>query len=280
MKSSKKLDLRKVPQANEEIQQLSVTFPMRKPVIHSAIEALQLSVDSTGLDAGCGIGLQTLLLSEALGPSGRVIGIDFSSENLNHAEEIAELFGFSEQVSFKKGDVRNLPFEENSFDWAWCSDCIGYAPMEPLPLIVELQRVVKPGGVIAILAWSSEMLLPGYPALESRLRATISGMAPFVQGKNPRSHFLRLLGTLNEAGLVNPIVKTLAGEIHAPLNESDRAGLVSLFEMRWPGAEKELTFEDLSEFNRLCRTDSPDFIVDQPDYYAFFTYSMFMGKVP
>ena len=49
--------------------------------------------------------------------------------------------------------------------------------------------------------------------------------------------------------------------------------------MRWPGVEAELTPEDWSEYQRLCLPESPDFIVDHPDYYAFFTYTMFHGKV-
>ena len=35
-----------------------------------------------------------------------------------------------------------------------------------------------------------------------------------------------------------------------------------------------------AEFQRLCQPDSPDFILNLPDYYAFFTYTMFYGKVP
>ena len=272
-------DIQKLIKVNEEIQQLSITFPLREPAIRAAIEALTLLPGSIGLDAGCGIGLQTLLLAEAVGDAGRVTGLDISSQNLQHAREIANRADLAERVKFKAGDIRDLPFENNSFDWAWSSDCVGYASMEPLPLIKELQRVVKPGGIIAILAWSSEKLLPGYPVLEARLQATVPGLAPFVPGKTPKLHFLRLLGIMSDAGLENPTVKTLVGEIYSPLREADRAALVSLFEMRWPGVEKELAPEDLAEFNRLCKIDSPDFIVDEPDYYAFFTYSMFIGRI-
>jgi len=54
--------------------------------------------------------------------------------------------------------------------------------------------------------------------------------------------------------------------------------LIALFEMRWPGVESELTQEDWAEYQRLCLPESPDFILNHPDYYAFFTYSMFRGK--
>jgi hypothetical protein len=52
------------------------------------------------------------------------------------------------------------------------------------------------------------------------------------------------------------------------------------FSLRWPGVQSELTPEDWVEFQRLRQPGSPDFILDLPDYYAFYTYSMFRGKVP
>jgi len=49
--------------------------------------------------------------------------------------------------------------------------------------------------------------------------------------------------------------------------------------MRWPGVESELCEEDWAEVQRLCVPESPDIILDHPDYYALFNYSMFHGKV-
>jgi hypothetical protein len=155
---------------------------------------------------------------------------------------------------------------------------VGYAPIEPLPLVRELARVVKPDGGIAILAWSSEKLLPGHPLLEARLSATSSGIAPFVKGRKPASHFPCALGWFRDAGLEEPTVRTFAGDAHAPLSADLRRALTALIEMRWPGVESELTRQDRAEYRRLCLPESPDFILNHPDYYAFFTYSMFRGK--
>jgi len=260
-------------------QHLAVSNPLSEAVIPSAIQALQLPLRSRGLDAGCGIGLQALLLAEAVGPAGHVTGLDLSPQFLVHAREIAEKAGLPERISFQQGDVNKLPFDDDPFDWAWSANCVGYHPAEPLPLLRELTRVVKPGGSVAILAWSSEQLLPGYPLLEARLNATSSGIAPFVKGKRPELHFLRALGWFREAGLEEPTAQTFVGDAHAPLSNDMRSALMALLDMRWPGVQSELTPEDWAEFQRLCQPESPDFILDLPDYYAFFTYSMFRGKV-
>jgi demethylmenaquinone methyltransferase/2-methoxy-6-polyprenyl-1,4-benzoquinol methylase len=139
--------------------------------------------------------------------------------------------------------------------------------------------VVRPGGSVAILAWSDEKLLPGHPLLEARLRGTSAGIAPFIEGKNPELHFNRALGWYRDAGLVELKARTFVGDAYAPLPANLRKALADLFQMRWPAVESELSPEDLAEYQRLCLPESPDFILDHPDYYAFFTYSMFTGKV-
>jgi len=263
---------------NSYLQSLVVTNPLRAPTLRSVIQALNLPQGSRGLDAGCGIGQQALLLAEAVGPGGHIAGLDLSPDFVSYAIGIADQSGLSERVSFREGDVFSLPFEHDMFDWAWSVDCIGYAPFDPLPALKELARVVKPGGSVIILFWSSQRLLPGYPLLEACLDATTPGIAPFVRGKAPELHSLRALGWFREVGLEEPTAHTFVGTVHAPLENDIQRALVSLLQMRWPNVQSELSPEDWVEYQRLCQPESPDFIVDLPDYYAFFTYSMFQGK--
>jgi len=263
------------------IQQLAESNPLREPILHEAIQAIQLPQGSRGLDAGCGIGLQALLLTEAVGPAGHVTGLDISAEFLLHAKKIVNKSGLSEQISLQKGDVNELPFDDDTFDWVWSSDFVGYPiSEEPLPLLRELARVVKPEGSVAILAWSSQQLLPGYPLLEARLNATCSALIPYVKGKRPEANFVRALGWFHQTDFEEPTAQTFAGDVYAPLSEDMRAALITFFKMLWKEPQPEVSQEDWAEYQRLCQPESPDFILNLPDYYAFFTYSMFWGKVP
>ena len=263
------------------IEKMRVSNALIEPTARRAIRALELPAGSRGLDVGCGIGLQTLLIAHAVGPTGHVTGLDVSREFLALAESIIEESDSPAVLSFREGEASNLPFENQSFDWAWSSCCVGYAAsIEPRSGVRELARVVKPGGTVALFAWSSETLLPGYPLLEARLEAPPPGIAPFVEGRGPERHFLRALGWFRDAGLEETVARTFAGEAHAPLSPELRAAVVALFEMRWPGVESELTREERAEYRRLCLPESPEFIVDHPDYFGFFTCSMFCGKVP
>jgi demethylmenaquinone methyltransferase/2-methoxy-6-polyprenyl-1,4-benzoquinol methylase len=268
------------PHENEAIAMLQVLNPLREPVLREAIRALHLPAGSHGLDAGCGIGQQSLLLADAVGVTGHVTGLDLSAPFLARAASIAREAGLSSQITFCQGDAGELPFAANSFAWAWSVDCVGYAPFDPMPALRAMVRVVKPGGTIALLAWSSESLLPGYPLLEARLKATAVGLAPFSTDRRPGQHFLRGLGWLRDAGLVKATARTFAGDAHAPLDQKLYDALSALLGMRWSGAEAELAPPEQATYRRLTRPGSPDFLLRHPDYYAFFTYTLLHGTVP
>jgi demethylmenaquinone methyltransferase/2-methoxy-6-polyprenyl-1,4-benzoquinol methylase len=261
------------------IQNLMGANPLREPTLRSIIRSLQLPRGSHGLDAGCGIGLQAFLLAEAVGAEGHVTGLDILPELLAYGEDLAAKADFSERITFRAGDVNCLPFDEASFDWVWSADCIGYPAGELAPLLQELLRVVKPGGSVILLGWSSQQLLPGYPLLEARLNATCSGYIPFLKDKPPEVHFMRALTELRKAGLEEVTAQTFVGDIQAPFHNDERIALTSLFQMLWGASQPEASLEDLAEYKRLCTPESADFILDIPDYYAFFTYSMFCGRV-
>ena len=254
--------------------------PLREPLLRSVIQALRLPKGSRGLDAGCGIGLQALLLAEAIGPTGHVTGLDLSPAFLRYAEEVVNESDLSDRISFREGDVSKLPFDDDTFDWVWSVDSVGYPVGDLLPLLRELGRVVKPRGTVAILAWSSQCLLPGYPLLEARLNATCSAIAPYVREKRPESHFLRALEWFGKADLEETEAGTFVGDVQAPLSDDIRSALISFFQMLWGKPQPEVSQEDWAEYQRLCRPESPGFILNLSDYYAFFTYSVFRGKVP
>lgn len=214
-----------------------------------------------------------------MGFTGHIIGLDTTKEFLAKARSFASKIGLGDRISFNEGDASRLPFDENTFDWACSIDFVGCVREDPVLLLKELARVVKPGGTVFILIWSSQMLIPGYPMLEARLNATSSGVAPFETTMKPELHFMRALGWFCQAGLVEPTVRTFASDIRAPLSLEMRNALTELFKMRWEKVCSEVSPEDWAEYQRLCRADSPDFILNIPNYYAFFTYSSFEGKV-
>jgi demethylmenaquinone methyltransferase/2-methoxy-6-polyprenyl-1,4-benzoquinol methylase len=261
------------------IQRLLETNPLREPLLRKVILDLQLPAGSHGLDAGCGIGLQTLLLLEAIGSNGHITGLDILPELLAYGTEIVQKAGLYNQITFREGDVSHLPFEDDTFDWAWSADCIGYPAGELTPILKELKRVIKPGGSVILVGWSSQQLLPGYPLLEARLNGTCSGYFHFLMDKSSELNFMRALHVYRNAGLEDIKAQTFVGDIQAPLSSLQRTALASLFKMLWGEQQPDVSPEDWIEYQRLCKSTSADFILNIPDYYAFFTYSLFRGRV-
>jgi len=268
------------PETEEYLRQLNESTPLRNRAEREVVKALDLPAGSRGLDVGCGNGAQAMLLAEAVGLSGHVTGLDISVEFLEYGRGLLRKAGLVERVKLLEGDMNSLPFKAGTFDWAFSINCVGYGPGDPMPALREMERVVRPGGTVALCMWSSEKLLPGHPELEARLQATAVGMAPYVRGGEPGTHCTRTLAKLHALELEGCTVRTIAGDAYAPLSQEMRTALTGMFEMRWPGVEKEINAEDWSDLKRLIAPDSQDFILDEPDYYGFFTYSLFSGKIP
>ena len=100
------------------------------------------------LDLGSGAGTDSLVAAQMVGPSGRVTGIDMTSEMLNQARQGAEAMGAS-NVEFVEGEVERLPFPDSSFDVVISNGVIDLVPDEDA-VFGEIFRVLEPGGRIQI----------------------------------------------------------------------------------------------------------------------------------
>lgn len=105
----------------------------------------------TVLDLGCGTGRDCYLLSNLVGPTGRVIGVDMTPEQLEvavrHREWHAERFGFA-NVEFLHGHIENLHsvgIADNSIDVVVSNCVINLSPEKPR-VLAEIFRVLKAGG--------------------------------------------------------------------------------------------------------------------------------------
>jgi demethylmenaquinone methyltransferase/2-methoxy-6-polyprenyl-1,4-benzoquinol methylase len=266
---------------------LRLTNLLRAPAIHAAIDSLTLPPGSRGADIGCGIGLHTGYLAERVAPAGTVTGVDYSSAFIEACRREMQAANLTDVTEFAEEDVHCLPFPDHTFDWVRSADTVWPGPatlgcpnQRPEPMIAELVRIVKPVGRIGIAFWSSQRLLPGYPQLEARLSATTPATAPLSPAAPPEHHFLSALGWLQEAGLQECRAQTFAATVHAPLGKEDREALLATMAMFWEGARDELTESDWRNYERLCRVDSSDCIVDRPGYCAIITYTLFSGRVP
>ena len=100
------------------------------------------------LDVGCGFGLETLRLAEAVRPGGRVCGIDKSEQFIAEAQRRATAVGLT--VDLRAGDAQALPYPDASFDIVRAERVMIYLP-DPTKALAEMRRVAKTGGRVAII---------------------------------------------------------------------------------------------------------------------------------
>ena len=101
------------------------------------------------LDCGCGPGTITAGLADAVSP-GNVVGIDMDAGQIEFARSNATARGIT-NVRFETGSVYELPFPDNSFDAVFANALLHHLG-EPVRALVEMRRVLKPNGVIAVRA--------------------------------------------------------------------------------------------------------------------------------
>jgi SAM-dependent methyltransferase len=152
------------------------------------------------LDVATGPGGVALVAAAAVGPTGSVLATDLASEWAEVVEEAARRAKLS-NLSFRAMGAEALDLPDELFDVVFCKLGLMYVP-DPVQALREMRRVLRPGGRLGVMVWSSAERVAHHGIVQRAL-------APFASGHRADRHVPGPL-ELGEPGLIERYVAAAA----------------------------------------------------------------------
>jgi len=176
----------------------------------ATVSRLRLAPGAAVLDLCCGAGASALPAARAVGPSGRVLGIDIAAPMLELARARAAEEGLA-NIEFRPGDATRTGLPDGGFDAVVCVFGVFFAP-DMAAFVREMWRLTGPRGVLAVTTWG-----PGLwePASSVFWRCVGEVEPALYKAFNPWDEITTpalLAGLFSRAGVPDPAVEAAAGE--------------------------------------------------------------------
>jgi ubiquinone/menaquinone biosynthesis C-methylase UbiE len=123
--------------------------PRFAKMLGDCLDAMSIDRTARVLDLGCGTGLAARAIAGRDDFSGHIIGVDLSPYLVAAAARLASEESLAEHLEFVVGDVRALDFADGSFDAVVAHTLLSHVE-DPLAVLKEAARMVRPGGMIGV----------------------------------------------------------------------------------------------------------------------------------
>ncbi|MEE9494198.1 MAG: class I SAM-dependent methyltransferase [Gammaproteobacteria bacterium] len=181
------------------------------------------------LDVATGTGAVAVPMAQAIGPEGRVTGIDLSAGMLGKAEANIKKIGLN-NIDLFEMDAENLDFNDASFDSVVCSYGLFFMP-DMLAALQEWRRVVRPAGKVVFTSFETTAFQPMMDGFLEKMAATGVDVPTGRFGSHLIESVEHCRQLLQQAGLENINVHTAQLGYHLA-NEADWWTIVTNTAMR------------------------------------------------
>lgn len=240
------------------------------------VDHLPLSEGQRVIDVATGDGTFAQLLAD------RQVWVWALDENVRYLELARARLGSRTDVVFEEGDALHMPYEDGHFDGAFCAQSL-YSLPDANRALHEMQRVVQPGGWVAVLENDTlhRVILPWPAELELAIRT--AELEWFKrQPDDKTTHYVgrRLAAELEELGLVDVQNISFSTERSAPISRDERTFLLGFLRELEERVGKILHRGELRRFKRLCDPDDPEFLLEQPGFTVTYLDFLCIGTKP
>lgn len=154
----------------------------RRSVISSQALWAGLKPGDRLADIGCGPGKTTALLHEIVQPEGEAIGIDASSDRIDHAQR---RYGTS-TLTFSCRNIFSSLEDLGTFDFIWVRFVLEYYRANSMDILRNLARVLRPGGILCLVDIDQSCMCHyGFPPRLSDSIETIMGIMEMEKNFDP-----------------------------------------------------------------------------------------------
>lgn len=123
--------------------------PIFSELFDKYIEQIDIQSSDRILEVGCGTGVILRSLVGRPEFTGSAVGVDQCPSFISAANKFAQEEGTTDRTNFQVEDVHKLSFDSGEFDIVIAHTVISHVT-DPVEVLSEMARVVRPGGVVAI----------------------------------------------------------------------------------------------------------------------------------
>ncbi|MGH4010708.1 MAG: class I SAM-dependent methyltransferase [Pseudonocardiaceae bacterium] len=178
----------------------------------ATVSRLPIKAGDGVLDLCCGAGASAIPAARAVGPQGRVLGIDVTAPLLSLARARVRREGLT-NIEFQQADATRTGLPDGAFDAVVCVFGVFFTP-DMTAFVAEMWRLVRAGGTLAVTTWGPDLFEPANGLFWDAIR-TVEPL--LYKAFNPWDEITTtqaLLDLFGRAGLTNATAQAVPGQHH------------------------------------------------------------------
>jgi len=176
------------------------------------IEAAGIQSGHRVLDVACGTGVLALAVAGRAGSEGSTVGVDNNEGMLAVAKEKAP------EIDWRQAPAETLPLDDDSFDSVVSQFGLMYFE-DRRGALVEMMRVLRPGGTLAVVVWDKLENIPAW-VVEEQLFQRVFGVEDDDDAPNSLGDKRVLKRLFDDAGILDTEIRTHEGTARFPSIEA------------------------------------------------------------